>query len=69
VKTGALPLGIYQHRLTLSTSTTSGHTGTIRCINQTGTAGTASTGGTPGTTDLPLQRQLMGSLALVLVLA
>ncbi|MDZ4773957.1 MAG: hypothetical protein SGI72_12580 [Planctomycetota bacterium] len=55
VQTTALPLGIYKHTLTLSTSTTTGNTGTIRGLNQTGTAGTASTGGTPGTTDSTIQ--------------
>ncbi|MBL8857448.1 MAG: hypothetical protein JNL28_02950 [Planctomycetes bacterium] len=55
IKTTALPLGIYQHRMTLTTSTTTGHTGTIRGLNQTGVTGTASTGGTPGTTDSTVQ--------------
>lgn len=35
VQTGALPLGVYQHTLTI-TSTTAGHTGTIRGFSQTG---------------------------------
>jgi hypothetical protein len=55
VKTAALPAGIYQHRLTLTTSTTTGHTGTIRGLNQTGTVGV---GGTPGTVDNTLQTAL-----------
>jgi hypothetical protein len=55
VKTAPLPLGIYKHRLTLTTATTTGHTGTLRGLNQTGTAGTASTGGSAGTTDTTIQ--------------
>ncbi|MBL8860258.1 MAG: thrombospondin type 3 repeat-containing protein [Planctomycetes bacterium] len=55
VQTGALPLGIYRHRLALTTSTTTGHSGTIRGLNQTGATGTASTGGTPGTADNSIQ--------------
>jgi hypothetical protein len=35
VRTGALPLGIYQHRLTI-TSNIAGHTGTIRGLGQVG---------------------------------
>ncbi|MBL8857447.1 MAG: hypothetical protein JNL28_02945, partial [Planctomycetes bacterium] len=47
VKTGALPLGIYKHRLTVTTSTTTGHTASIRGVNQSG--------GVPGTTDSTVQ--------------
>src|SRR5688572_1981102 len=55
VRTAGLPLGIYRHRLTLSTATGTQNTGTIRGLNQTGTPGTASTGGTAGTVDSVLQ--------------
>ncbi|MBL8859715.1 MAG: hypothetical protein JNL28_14510 [Planctomycetes bacterium] len=34
VRTAAAPLGIYRHTLTLTTSTTTGHTGTLRGLNQ-----------------------------------
>ena len=54
VKTTVLPLGVYRHRLTV-TSSIVGHSGTIRGLNQTGTPGTASTGGTAGTTDSSIQ--------------
>jgi hypothetical protein len=47
----AAPLGIYQHRLTI-TSQVAGHTGTLRGLNQTGTVGV---GGTAGTLDTTLQ--------------
>lgn len=52
ISISGLTPGIYRHRLLL-TSTTAGHTGTIRGLNQTGTgAGNAAgTGGTIGTTD------------------
>jgi hypothetical protein len=46
VKTGALPLGIYRHTLTI-TSAPTGHTGTIRGLTQTG--------GVIGTTDVAWQ--------------
>jgi hypothetical protein len=48
VKTGPLPLGIYLHRLTITTTGTTGHTGTIRALTQT--AGVINTG-----TDTTLQ--------------
>jgi hypothetical protein len=35
IKTGALALGIYRHRLVLTTTGTTGHAGTIRGLNQT----------------------------------
>lgn len=47
VKTAAAPPGIYRHRLVI-TSTTAGHTGTIRALSQTGSA---AAGGTIGTAD------------------
>ncbi|MFO0832871.1 MAG: choice-of-anchor X domain-containing protein [Phycisphaerales bacterium] len=47
VKTAAAAPGIYRHRLTLSTSGTAGHTGTIRGLNQAA--------GVPGTTDTTVQ--------------
>lgn len=34
IRTGALPLGIYAHRLTLTTSGTAGHSGSIRGLTQ-----------------------------------
>ncbi|MBL8859713.1 MAG: hypothetical protein JNL28_14500 [Planctomycetes bacterium] len=58
VRTGALPLGLYKHRLTLTTSTTTGHTGSIRGLNQTGTVGV---GGTPGTVDTEIQTAITTS--------
>jgi hypothetical protein len=54
VKTAALPIAVYQHRLTL-TSATSGNTGSIRGLSQTGTAGV---GGVVGTTELLAQSSL-----------
>ena len=48
IKTGALPLGIYKHTLTITTTGTAGHTGTLRGLNQT-------TGGVIGTTDTTIQ--------------
>lgn len=51
VKTCALPLGIYQHSLLL-TSTPGGHSTALRGLNQTGTVGV---GGTAGTADMSLQ--------------
>lgn len=47
VQTGALPAGIYRHRLTLTTTGTAGHTGTIRGLSQSG--------GVIGTTDATVQ--------------
>ena len=57
VKTGMLPLGIYRHRLTLTTagSPLSIQATTIRGLNQTGVPGIGSTGGTAGTTDAIIQ--------------
>ena len=51
VKTAAMPLAIYRHRLQLA-SPTLFQTGTIRALNQTGTS---ALGGTIGTTDNPAQ--------------
>jgi hypothetical protein len=58
---GSTP-GIYMNRMTLTTSGTAGHTGTLRGLNQTGTASTfvggvvvPGTGGTIGVTDTTLQ--------------
>jgi hypothetical protein len=34
IQTTPMPLGIYQHRLTITTTGTAGHTGTIRGLNQ-----------------------------------
>jgi len=48
VQTCALPLGIYEHRLTLATA----NGGSIRGVTQTGTIGV---GGTPTTTEIELQ--------------
>ncbi len=48
IKTGALPAGIYRHTMTLTTSGTAGHTGTIRGLNQTSGVGLP---GVIGTTD------------------
>lgn len=44
VRTAAAPIAIYRHRLVITTSGTSGHTGTIRGLNQVaGTIGVADT--------------------------
>ncbi|MBL8858685.1 MAG: hypothetical protein JNL28_09285 [Planctomycetes bacterium] len=51
VRTAALPLGIYRHTLTI-TSSTVGHVGSIRGLNQLGTTGV---GGTAGTADVSMQ--------------
>lgn len=40
VQIGALPLAIYRHRLTITTTGTAGHTGSIRGIGQAGVADT-----------------------------
>ncbi|MBL8859714.1 MAG: hypothetical protein JNL28_14505 [Planctomycetes bacterium] len=58
VRTAPLAPGIYQHRLTLTTSTTTGHTGTIRGLNQTGTVGV---GGIVGTVDTAIQTTITTS--------
>jgi hypothetical protein len=42
IQTALLPLGIYEHRLTLTTTGTAGHTGTLRGLTQT--AGAANPG-------------------------
>jgi hypothetical protein len=60
----AAPLGIYRHRLVITTSGTAGHTGTIRGVTQTGSPVDTAAGipwdgvvGTPGafTTDAAVQ--------------
>ncbi len=38
VQTGALSLGVYEHRLVITTAGTAGHTGTIRVLSQTSAA-------------------------------
>jgi hypothetical protein len=58
IRTGALPLGIYQHRLTL-TSPVVGHTGTIRGWNQ---SGTNPVGGTVGTVDTAIQTTITSAV-------
>jgi hypothetical protein len=50
VKTAPLPLAIYRHRLVITTGGTSGHTGTIRGLNQIN-----GNPNTPGTTDSTFQ--------------
>jgi hypothetical protein len=57
IRTTPLPIGIYRHRLTL-TSTFSGHTGTLRGLNQ---SGTTATGGTAGTADTQIQTSITTS--------
>jgi hypothetical protein len=52
IKTAPLPLAIYRHTLTLTTTGTAGHGGSIRGLNQTSGVGLP---GTIGTTDTTLQ--------------
>jgi hypothetical protein len=54
VKTAAAPLGIYRHRLTL-TSATLGQTSSLRGLNQTGSS---ATGGLVGTNDATFQTNI-----------
>ncbi|MFO0830921.1 MAG: choice-of-anchor X domain-containing protein [Phycisphaerales bacterium] len=57
IKTAPAPLGIYRHQLVITT-TTAGHTGTIRGLNQTGATAAPWNGssvGTIGTTDTTVQ--------------
>ncbi|HEY3244666.1 MAG TPA: choice-of-anchor X domain-containing protein [Phycisphaerae bacterium] len=56
VKTALAPLGVYRHRLQLTTMGTAGHTGTIRGLTQSGTIGV---GGMPNPgTDAVIQTSL-----------
>ncbi len=56
LKTLPRTLGIYRHRLVITTSGGLGHTGTLRGLNQ---SGTISAGGTIGTTDSTVQSSSM----------
>lgn len=56
IKTEPLPLGIYQHSMTITTAGTAGHTGTLRGLTQTAgviNAGTDATAQTSVTSTLP----------------
>lgn len=47
ISTSAMPLGIYRHRVTLTTEGTAGHTGTLRGLTVTGGVAGTATNGTP----------------------
>lgn len=62
VQSCALPLGIYRHRLTITTTGTAGHIGSIRGLSQIAAPADTLAGipwdgvvGTPGTTDTAVQ--------------
>jgi hypothetical protein len=62
IRMAAMPLGIYRHRLILTTTGTAGHTATIRGLNQNAAPGDTQPGipwdgviGTAGTTDSTAQ--------------